>query len=166
MLYVRSKILQNGNLYSYLEESSMEILCWRYIIDTLWSISAGLNVIHELGLVHGHLHGGNILVENEMDSVDAKIADTGLHGPVRPSVISGAPPVFARLMLQCLDANLTNRPTISQLYECLGNWVSAIDEQSELSNQFDVAERNRISNLGKKLNIFPCHENAFILAVR
>jgi hypothetical protein len=42
----------------------------------LWTISAGLNFIHERDLVHGH--GGNILVENEMDSIDTKIADTGL----------------------------------------------------------------------------------------
>jgi len=40
---------KNGNLYSYIEES-MGILCWRDIIDMLWSISAGLNVIHELDL--------------------------------------------------------------------------------------------------------------------
>jgi serine/threonine protein kinase len=82
MLHVRYKVLryyQNGNLYSYLEES-MGILCWRDTVDMLWSIATGLNFIHELNLVHGHLHGGNILVESEMDSIDAKIADTGLHG--------------------------------------------------------------------------------------
>ncbi|CAB4381560.1 unnamed protein product [Rhizophagus irregularis] len=46
----------------YLEET-MGILCWRDIVDMLWSISAGLNFIHGHGLVHGNLHGGNILVE-------------------------------------------------------------------------------------------------------
>ncbi|RIA89741.1 kinase-like domain-containing protein, partial [Glomus cerebriforme] len=157
-------------------------------IEMLWSISTGLNVIHELDLIHGNLHGGNILVENEMDSVDARIADTGLHGPVddkqassqqiygvipfvapeifneylttkasdiysfgmimwmlsagvrpyydkphdnqliqeicsglRPSVVSGTPPVYSSLMLQCLDANPSNRPTASQICECIGN---------------------------------------------
>jgi serine/threonine protein kinase len=45
----------------------------------LWSISAGLNVIHEHNLVHGHLHRGNVLVESKANSIDAKIADTGLH---------------------------------------------------------------------------------------
>ncbi|GES95712.1 kinase-like domain-containing protein [Rhizophagus clarus] len=72
---------KNGNLYSYLDET-MGILCWKDIIEMLWSISAGLNFIHKYDLVHGHLHGGNILVENELDSVDAKITDTGLHGRV------------------------------------------------------------------------------------
>src|SRR5215213_1355613 len=181
---------ENGNLYSYIEE-------------ILWSISAGLDFIHGCDLVHGHLHGGNILIESEMDSIDAKIADTGLHGPVdrqispqqiygvvpfvapeifngnmptkasdiysfgmimwtlsagiRPycdkphdkqliqkirsgsklNISSGTPPVFERLMLQCLDADSSNRPTASQLYKCLGIWVSAIRNLSDLSIQFD-----------------------------
>src|ERR1044072_6996843 len=49
---------KNGNLYSYLEES-MGNLCWKDIVDMLWSISSGLIVIHGHDLVHGHLHGGN-----------------------------------------------------------------------------------------------------------
>src|SRR5436190_20939989 len=55
---------KNGNLYSYLE-GVMGIICWRDIVDILWPISAGLDFIHELNLVHGNLHGGNILIENE-----------------------------------------------------------------------------------------------------
>ncbi|CAB4405940.1 unnamed protein product [Rhizophagus irregularis] len=78
---------KNGNLYSYLEET-MGILCWRDIVDMLWSISAGLNFIHKYGLVHGNLHGGNILVENNVNSIDTKITDTGLHGPVDSKQIS------------------------------------------------------------------------------
>src|SRR5688572_22795643 len=199
----------------------------RDIVDMLWSISTGLNFIHELDLVHGNLHGGNVLVESEMDSIDAKITDTGLHGPVdrqiqtcgvipfvapeifngntptkesdiysfgmimwmlsagirpycdkphdkqliqeicsgsRPNIVSGTPPVFARLMLQCLDADPSNRPTASQLYECLGNWVSAICDDpnpSDLSNQFDAAEEIKFADLDKlDYNILPCHEKA------
>jgi hypothetical protein len=67
---------------------SMGILCWRDIVDMLWSISEGLKVIHEHDLVNGYLHGGNILVENEMDSIDTKITDTGLHGPVNKQISS------------------------------------------------------------------------------
>ena len=208
----------------------MGILCWRDIVDILWSISAGLNFIHERGLVHGDLHGGNILVENEMDSIDAKIADTGLHGPVnkqkssqtiygvipfvapevfnknlltresdiysfgmimwmlsagvrpyndkphdeqlireicsglKPNVVSGTPPVFAKLMLECLDANPSNRPTASQLYDHLGNWVSAICDEpdpSDLSIQFDAAEEIKFANLEDlNVNISACNEKA------
>ncbi|GES99254.1 kinase-like domain-containing protein [Rhizophagus clarus] len=220
---------ENGNLYSYLNES-MGVLYWRDIVDMLWAISEGLNFIHEYDLVHGHLHGGNILVENEMGLIDTKIADTGLHGPVdkqitskqiygvipfvapeilngytltkesdiysfgmvmwmlsagirpycdrphdsqliqeicsgtRPNIVNGTPPVYAKLMLQCLDADPSNRPIASQLYECLGNWVIAIcddPDPSDLFKQFDVAEGIKFSN-SKQLhfNILPCHERA------
>ncbi|CAB5153537.1 unnamed protein product [Rhizophagus irregularis] len=131
---------ENGDLYSYLDES-MGVLCWRDIVDMLWAISAGLNFIHESGLIHGHLHGGNVLVENEMDSIDTKITDTGLH-----------------------DANPSNRPTASQLCEYLGNWFIAIcddPDPSDLSNQFNVAEEIKSSNLEQlHFNILPCHERA------
>ncbi|GBB86634.1 hypothetical protein RclHR1_01300019 [Rhizophagus clarus] len=221
---------ENGNLYSYLDES-MGVLYWRDIVDMLWAISEGLNFIHEYDLVHGHLHGGNILVENEMDSIDTKIADTGLYGPVdkqisskqiygvipfvapeifngytltkesdiysfgmimwmlsagirpycdrlhdsqliqeicsgtRPNIVNGTPPVYAKLMLQCLDANPSNRPTASQIYECLGNWVIAIwddPDPSDLFKQFNVAEGIKFSNLKQLVhyNILPCHERA------
>ncbi|RGB40793.1 kinase-like domain-containing protein [Rhizophagus diaphanus] len=195
------KYYENGNLYSYLDESK-RILYWRDITDLLWAISAGLNFIHERDLIHGNLHGGNILVENsEMDSIDAKIADTGLHGPVdkqipskqiygvipfvapeifngphdsqliqeicsgtRPNIVSGTPPIFTKLMLQCLDADPSNRPTASQLCECLGNWVTAIcddPDPSDLSNQFNVAEEIKFTSLGQlHFNILPCHERA------
>ncbi|CAI2186736.1 6996_t:CDS:1, partial [Funneliformis geosporum] len=45
---------------------------------------------------------------------------------LKPSVVSGTPPVFAKLMYECLDYNPSNRPTASQLYNCLDKWVTAI----------------------------------------
>ncbi|CAG8668918.1 9779_t:CDS:2, partial [Funneliformis caledonium] len=68
---------EQGYLYEYFE-LSIGLLCWKDIIDMLWSI-AGLNDIHEAGLVHGHIYGGNILVENEADSIYSRIADYGFH---------------------------------------------------------------------------------------
>ncbi|GBC03663.1 hypothetical protein RclHR1_05240012 [Rhizophagus clarus] len=210
---------ENGNLYSYLDES-MGVLCWRDIVDMLWAISAGLNFIHERDLIHGHLHGGNILVENETNPIVTKIADTGLHGPVdkqisskqiygvipfvapeifngytltkesdiysfgmimwmlsagirpycdrphdsqliqeicsgtRPNIVNGTPPVYARLMLQCLDANPSNRPTASKLYECLGNWIS------NLSSQFGDTEIPFTNPDKLNLKSLSCHERA------
>ena len=83
---------------------------------------------------------------------------------LRPKVVSGTPSVFAKLMLQCLDANPSNRPTASHLYECLGNWVTAIcddPDPSDLSNQFDAPEEIKFSNLETlALNVLPCHEGA------
>ncbi|CAG8688293.1 11400_t:CDS:1, partial [Funneliformis caledonium] len=74
---------------SYIEylEHSTGLLFWRDIVDMLWFITASLNVvIHETYLIHGQLHGRNILVKNEADSIDTRIADYGLHGPVdKPS---------------------------------------------------------------------------------
>ncbi|GES93381.1 kinase-like domain-containing protein [Rhizophagus clarus] len=208
---------ENGNLYSFLDES-IGTLCWKDIVDMLWSISAGLNVIHESGLIHGHLHGGNILIKRKMNLIEAKIADTGLHGPVdkkisqiygvipfvapeifngviptkesdiysfgiimwmlstgirpyfdrshdsqliqqicsglRPNIVSGTPPTFAKLMLQCLDADPSNRPTASQLYECLGNWVT------DLPNQFDTNETPFVNLEKLSLKLSSCHEGA------
>src|ERR1043165_7943247 len=58
------------------------MLRWRDIVEMLWGISGGIMYIHENGYVHGNLHGGNLLAERELDSVDIRIADVGLHGLV------------------------------------------------------------------------------------
>ncbi|CAB4428333.1 unnamed protein product [Rhizophagus irregularis] len=62
------------------------------------------------------------------------------------------------------DADPSNRPTASQLYECLGNWVATICDDldtSDLSNQFDVAEEIKFSTLKQlQFNTLPCHERA------
>ncbi|PKK77965.1 hypothetical protein RhiirC2_843873 [Rhizophagus irregularis] len=47
-----------------------------HILKNPWGLFAGEILWICCGLVHGHLHGGNILVENEMGSVGAKITDT------------------------------------------------------------------------------------------
>src|SRR5688572_4230748 len=60
---------EGKNLYSYLDEAK-GMLRWRDIVEILWGISGGIIYIHENGFVHGNLHGGNLLVENETDSVD------------------------------------------------------------------------------------------------
>ena len=78
---------------------------------------------------------------------------------LRPKVVSGTPPVFVELMSRCLDANPSNRPTASQLYECLGNWVTAIcdePDQSDLSNQFDEAEEIKFAKL--ESNLYEKHD--------
>jgi serine/threonine protein kinase len=66
------------------------ILSWSDILDILLSVSAGLNFIHENNLLHGNLHGGNILIEDEVeiDGIDARISDTGLNLQVNESNFS------------------------------------------------------------------------------
>lgn len=74
------KYYENGNLYQYLDRSN-GILSWRDMIDMLWGIAGGLERIHAEGKVHKNLHGGNLLIEDEKISTDARIGDVGLYGP-------------------------------------------------------------------------------------
>jgi serine/threonine protein kinase len=74
------KYYENGNLYQYLDRSN-GILSWRDMIDMLWGIAGGLERIHAEGKVHKNLHGGNLLIEDEKISTDARISDVGLYGP-------------------------------------------------------------------------------------
>jgi hypothetical protein len=87
-----------------------------------------------------------------------------IYSGLRPSVVGGTPPVYSRLMLQCLDGNPSNRPTASQLYDCFGNWISEIcdnPDPSDLSNQFDAAEEVKFSNLENlDFDKSQCHEKA------
>src|SRR3954451_9631969 len=74
------KYYENGNLYQYLDHCN-GILSWRNMIDMLWGIAGGLERIHVEGRVHGNLYGGNLLIEDEKVSTDARIGDVGLHAP-------------------------------------------------------------------------------------
>src|SRR4051812_20549323 len=104
------KNFKDGNLYSYIDES-MGQLGWRDIVDILWDVSDGLNSINEYNLVHGHLHGGNILVENEMDSINTKIADIGLHGPIDKQTSSQQ--LYGVIPFVAPEIFYGNKPTIS-----------------------------------------------------
>ncbi|CAG8785429.1 525_t:CDS:2, partial [Dentiscutata erythropus] len=70
---------ENGNLYEFLDRNK-GIISWRDMVDMLWGIASGLEKIHSENLFHSNLHGGNLLIEDETISTDAKIADIGLHG--------------------------------------------------------------------------------------
>ena len=72
------KYYEQGSLYAFLDESPYPPLCWRQIINMLWDISSGVNFIHQLGIIHGNLHGGNVLDVNEADIIEAKVSDAGL----------------------------------------------------------------------------------------
>ncbi|CAB5191609.1 unnamed protein product [Rhizophagus irregularis] len=129
-----------GNIYSFLD-SCNELLCWRDTVDLLWSIASGIHKIHEQGLMHGHLHGGNILVESERDIMDARVSDTGLHGP--PFNTNSEDPL--------------KRPSALDLYILFEKWVVAIcddPEPSEISDQFDRAEIAKFSDF-KNYGLIP-----------
>jgi hypothetical protein len=52
------------------------------MIDMLWVVAGGLERIHSEGKVHGNLHGGNLLIEDEHTSLNARISDVGFMGHV------------------------------------------------------------------------------------
>ncbi|CAI2178039.1 590_t:CDS:1 [Funneliformis geosporum] len=78
-----------------------------------------------------------------------------IYSGLRPSVVEGTPPVYSKLMLECLVANPSNMPTAYQLYEDFGDWVSTICDDpntSELADQFDAAEEAKFANLEKSVS--------------
>src|SRR5947209_6653351 len=127
------KYYENGNLYQYLERSN-GILSWRDMIDMLWGIAGGLERIHADRKVHKNLHGGNLLIEDEKISTDARISDIGFYGPCNANEKLGE-----WITLICDDPN-----------------------PSEISNQSSVAEEKRwkkVSQLSKDYTVpKPCAE--------
>ncbi|CAB4392060.1 unnamed protein product [Rhizophagus irregularis] len=74
------KYSENGNLYQYLNRSK-GILLWGDKIKMSQKITKGLEKVHIEGKTHRNLHGGNLLIEDEENSIDARIGDVGLYGP-------------------------------------------------------------------------------------
>ncbi|CAG8536543.1 11309_t:CDS:2, partial [Acaulospora morrowiae] len=84
------RFYENGNLYQYLDKSN-GVMSWRDMVDMLWGVAGGLERIHSEGLFHSNLHGGNLLIEDESVSTDARIADVGLHGPANEPITTEVP---------------------------------------------------------------------------
>nr|CAG8521682.1 4704_t:CDS:2 [Entrophospora candida] len=98
------------------------VISWRDMIDMLWDISCGLEKIHSQDLFHGNLHGGNLLIEEENVSTDAKLADVGFYGPVN------------------------QRPTARELTKIFSDWIYDMCDnpnETEISIDFSKAEDER-----------------------
>ncbi|CAG8714324.1 24361_t:CDS:2, partial [Gigaspora rosea] len=61
--YMFVMMLCKENLYQYIDKVKGYIL-WGDIVIILRKIIDGLKRIHDNGLYHGNLHGGNLLIEN------------------------------------------------------------------------------------------------------
>ncbi|RIA90717.1 kinase-like domain-containing protein, partial [Glomus cerebriforme] len=52
---------EEGNLYDYIKGKTRFVLDWMKIIEDCCDLARMLNVLHSKNLVHGNLHGGNVL---------------------------------------------------------------------------------------------------------
>src|SRR6266516_1915700 len=72
----------NGNLLSYLDQN-INKLTWRDKLRCLNDIVWHLYIIHDVGLVHCDLHGGNIVMRDSDESdLNSFICDLGLSRSV------------------------------------------------------------------------------------
>src|SRR6185437_13447987 len=84
----------NGSLMSYLDQN-INKLTWKMKLDHLYFIAVYLFFIHNLGVLHCDLHGGNIVLDNN----EPLICDFGLSRSVNSresnSTVQGVLPFIA-----------------------------------------------------------------------
>ena len=71
----------NGSLLSYLDQN-INKLTWKMKLYRLSGIAYYLRHIHNMGLVHCDLHGGNIVVHDNSQYTKSLICDLGLSRSV------------------------------------------------------------------------------------
>src|SRR5690348_14654346 len=71
----------NGSLLSYLDQN-INKLTWTDKLECLDTISRHLSYIHNTGLVHCNLHGGNIILHDDESELEPFICDLGLSRSV------------------------------------------------------------------------------------
>ncbi|CAG8562715.1 19580_t:CDS:2 [Gigaspora margarita] len=101
------------NLYQYIDRV-MGYLRWEDIVKILCEIIEGLKRIHDNGLYHGNLHGGNF-----------------------------TPKVYSTLMERCWYQDPNKRPKVTELRDILSHWVTAIYDNS-ISNLLNTVNSDRI----------------------
>ncbi|GBC53340.2 kinase-like domain-containing protein [Rhizophagus irregularis DAOM 181602=DAOM 197198] len=76
-----------------------------------------------------------------------------IHGGLRPKVIKDTPGCYVRLMKQCWDSKLANRPTAHSLADTLEKWLQIICgkcetkcDDKDIWDQFNLAEQKRQKN--------------------
>ncbi|KAG9285938.1 hypothetical protein G9A89_002358 [Geosiphon pyriformis] len=79
------RFYENGSLDNYLDHILGDI-SWRDKVDLLWGVISGLENIHNFDLYHGNIHGGNLMIEDEAISIDARISDVGIWGPANSTL--------------------------------------------------------------------------------
>ena len=77
----------NGSLLSYLDQHITK-LTWKDKLKHLGRIASNLNHVHGAGLVHCDLHGGNIVLHDNMHKIELFICDLGLSQSVNSQSVS------------------------------------------------------------------------------
>ncbi|CAG8635894.1 30515_t:CDS:2, partial [Racocetra persica] len=146
--------LCDENLYQYIDKS-MGYLRWECIAEMLRGIIDGLKRIHDNGLYHGNLHGGNLLIEFTPGGINIRISDIGLHVPhdlnlaksicngLRPEIINNTPEAYSTLMKRCWHQDSNKRPKVTELSNILNRWVTAIYEDP-ISNLLNAENNDRV----------------------
>ncbi|CAG8555525.1 7463_t:CDS:2, partial [Dentiscutata heterogama] len=137
------------NLYQYIERVKRHLL-WEDIIGILCEIIDGLKRIHDNGLYHGNLHGGNLLIENGPESVGVRISDIGLHGPANKT--ASTPKAYLTLMKRCWHHEPSERPKTAELSNILHN--------NPIQNLLNTANNDRVISEYTILNDQIVHPNA------
>ncbi|PKC00374.1 hypothetical protein RhiirA5_428282 [Rhizophagus irregularis] len=70
--------------------------------------------------------------------MDARVSDTGLHGPPFNTNSEGNPTLYIQLMEKCLRADPLKRPSALDLYIPFEKWVVAI---CDLKYQINLIEQ-------------------------
>ncbi|CAH1757940.1 2968_t:CDS:2 [Entrophospora sp. SA101] len=151
----------DGNLHQFIKSSSYyKNISWFDKISLLYNISFGLKELHDINIVHGNLHPGNILQHYMVP----KISDYGLFKNVSRQILNNfletyhgfiqnvdeikddeggsgkggrTPKSLLDLMKRCWDKNPDNRPSAFDLYFINNN---------DLSNKKDEYYNRVISN--------------------
>ncbi|CAG8635332.1 3998_t:CDS:2 [Funneliformis mosseae] len=56
---------EEGNLYDHIKRSTIITIDWMKVIEDCFDLAKMLNGLHDRNLVHGNLHGGNVLANVE-----------------------------------------------------------------------------------------------------
>ncbi|CAG8521706.1 137_t:CDS:2 [Gigaspora rosea] len=79
--------LCDEDLYQYIDRICC--LYWRNIVNILREIIDGIKRIHDNGLYHGNLHGGNLLIENRPGGIITSPASNSNQRKIRPNLNVG-----------------------------------------------------------------------------
>ncbi|PKY25174.1 hypothetical protein RhiirB3_527709 [Rhizophagus irregularis] len=135
-----------GNIRGCLSKITKNL---RQRLLNLYKIIAGLNKIHEKGLIHYNLHDGNILCNEYQNDVygilisdylglyqlaKSFLKENNIYGIIpfmAPEILKGQPYTQANLMKKCWDEDPLKRPSSEEVLNIFTSWVFYSEEVSD-----------------------------------